>query len=155
MSKSPSPTSSRNPSSKLGHDPLKGFEKYIEAATSDSPLEDLELPAPAIAEEPQPSSRALDPVERARAMAAKAACPHIGLPDDPEIRYLGPDQDHHCFARRRSRPVTIEYQKQFCLSEDYGKCEIFLTAQEAGKRADGKEGESSLEWLRRVFNPKR
>ncbi|MGQ9516407.1 MAG: hypothetical protein ACUVT1_03990, partial [Anaerolineae bacterium] len=81
------------------------------------------------------------------------ACPFLGLLQDPDIRYLGADEGHHCYAGQRPRAITIPYQERFCLSDHYQDCEIFAQALSRPEETPSTGLTRRLSgWLKRLFS---
>lgn len=108
----------------LGKNPFEGMEPFIEAARQETGAPQLDTAEPPAPPKPMPA----DPIQRAQAKAALHACPFLGLLQDPDIRYLGADEGHRCYAGPRPRSITIPYQERLCLTDHYQDCEIFTQA---------------------------
>lgn len=132
----------------LGKNPFEGMKTLIEAARQEEASPKLEPAEPEVPPKPTPA----DPIQRARTLAALHACPFLGLLQDPDIRYLGPDEGHRCYAGQRPRAITIPYQERFCLSDHYQDCEIFTQALSRREEPPsvGPTGRLSG-WLKRLF----
>ncbi len=132
----------------VGKNPFEGMEPFIEAARQSEASVEHELSEP----HAQPRQLPSDPVQRAQALAALHACPFIGLLEDPDIRYLGADEGHRCYAGRRPRQITIAYQEKVCLTEHYQTCEIF--SQALSRRPPEQNAclaGGLISWIRRLF----
>ena len=54
-----------------------------------------------------------------------AACPYIGLPDDPETRFSFADAAHRCRAKGAPVPIDLGHQGALCLTPAYPDCKRF------------------------------
>ena len=73
----------------------------------------------------QPVSRpAPPPANPARATAAgdAAHCPKLGFEDDPSNSFGRPTRLHRCFAAGTPLPLSLDQQRELCLSEQFGTC---------------------------------
>ena len=132
----------------LGKNPFEGMEPLIEAARQETGAPHLDTIEPPAPPKPLPS----DPIQRAQALAALHACPFLGLLQDPDIRYLGADEGHRCYAGPRPRAITITYQERLCLTDHYQDCEIFTRA--LSRRAESPQAGPARrfrDWLTRLF----
>jgi hypothetical protein len=125
---------------RFGDDPFDEFDKLIRAAAGAEPSA-----APSPKDEPptSPPSALTSVVSQART----AACPYLGIIDDPTSRFMGPDLAHRCFATRRATLNEMEHQTVFCLAAKHRSCEVFLAMQRQGGPVDD-EPES---WFGRLW----
>jgi Domain of unknown function (DUF4388) len=98
------------------------------------PAAEAAAPLPVIAEPPRASVVAVQPVAAAAPpeMAARAPeaapttvathCPKLGFEDDPASSFGRPTRLHRCFAVGRPLPLSLDQQRELCLSEQYGTC---------------------------------
>jgi hypothetical protein len=102
------------------------MEPLIEAAASEEAIDVSELPAmiPSRA-----SNKSTVPRLHPDTNVSMVACPYLGIFDDASTRFLEPEPAHHCFAGRRSRPIMLAYQQEYCLSPSYRSCEIYVTTR--------------------------
>ena len=59
--------------------------------------------------------------ERAAARAS-AHCPKLGFEDDPASSFGRPTRLHRCFAVGRPLPLSLDQQRELCLSDQFGTC---------------------------------
>lgn len=55
----------------------------------------------------------------------ECCCPLLGLADDAATHALWANEAHRCAARYRGRPILLEHQLRFCLSEGHVDCPLF------------------------------
>lgn len=53
------------------------------------------------------------------------ACPYLGLPDDPQSRFMFAAPGHRCHARAKPIPIDLGHQGSYCLSARYPACARF------------------------------
>ena len=65
-------------------------------------------------------SQGADPAEvRAEALVK---CPRLGFEDDPSHAFSRPTRLHRCFAAGAPMPLSLDQQRELCLSEQFGTC---------------------------------
>lgn len=74
------------------------------------------------------------------APADSFCCPHLGLVDDRETRYLFPSPGHRCFAARKPQEVGEAHQAAWCLVAAHAGCGRFTPPVPAGERRPGLAG---------------
>ncbi len=57
------------------------------------------------------------------------ACPYLGLEDDADTSLAFPSGWNTCHRGRRAVSPSLEYQAEYCLSENHRKCAVFLAEQ--------------------------
>ena len=121
-----SPERQKRSDDRIGNDPFADMKPLIEAASTDHPEGSLDLSAvlPQRATKKSTVAR-LDPDTN----VSMVACPYLGIFDDANTRFLEPEPAHHCFAGRRSRPIMLAYQQEYCLSPSYRSCEIYVSTR--------------------------
>jgi hypothetical protein len=67
--------------------------------------------------------------------APAAACPKLGFADDPGSHFSRPTQLHRCYAGATVQRLSVEQQRQFCLSEGFGACPRLSGALEGNVRS--------------------
>jgi hypothetical protein len=63
---------------------------------------------------------------------ATTACPKLGFEDDPSSSFGRPTRLHRCFAAGAPLPLSLDQQRELCLSEQFGTCPR-LTMANAGR----------------------
>jgi uncharacterized protein DUF4388 len=53
---------------------------------------------------------------------APAHCPSLGFDDDPASSFGRPTRLHRCFAAGRPLPLSLDQQRELCLSDQYPSC---------------------------------
>ena len=53
---------------------------------------------------------------------ALTSCPKLGFEDDPSSSFARPTRLHRCFAAGTPLPLSLDQQRELCLSEQYGTC---------------------------------
>src|SRR5205085_6481921 len=53
---------------------------------------------------------------------ASGHCPKLGFEDDPASSFGRPTRLHRCYAVGRPLPLSLDQQRELCLSEQYGAC---------------------------------
>ena len=71
-----------------------------------------EVPAPT-----EPSAPATAP-----APVATAHCPRIGFEDDPSSSFGRPTRLHRCFATDTPLPLSLDQQRELCLTDQFATC---------------------------------
>jgi Domain of unknown function (DUF4388) len=66
---------------------------------------------------PTPVSTERPPVERAR-----EHCPKLGFEDDPANSFDRPTRLHRCFAASTPLPLSVDQQRELCLTDQFGTC---------------------------------
>jgi hypothetical protein len=63
------------------------------------------------------------PAPRASAVPVDADhCPKLGFDDDPANAFGRPTRLHRCFAAGSPMPVSLDQQRELCLSDHFGSC---------------------------------
>jgi hypothetical protein len=75
-----------------------------------------------------------------------AACPFLKTVWDKSIRYGYPNEENYCNKPKKAHPVSLTYQKQVCLTNQFSGCPIYTPP--SGKR-DG------LSFFHKIFNRKK
>jgi len=111
---------------RIAKDPFVNMESLIRAAASEHDVgpEDLSAILPQRVVKKSTVAR-LHPDTN----VSMVACPYLGIFDDANTRFLEPEPAHHCFAGRRSRPIMLAYQQEFCLEPSYRSCEIYVSTR--------------------------
>jgi hypothetical protein len=63
--------------------------------------------------------------------AATSACPKLGFEDDPSTSFGRPTRLHRCFAAGAALPLSLDQQRELCLSEQFGTCPRLTMANAA------------------------
>src|SRR5439155_9113450 len=61
-------------------------------------------------------------IARPFAVEASVHCPKLGFEDDPTNAFGRPTRMHRCFAAGTPLPLSLDQQRELCLSEEYGTC---------------------------------
>jgi len=150
MTETPSEGANRG-SDRIAKDPFVDMEVLIKAAASEHDIgpEDLSSVLPARATKKSTVAR-LHPDTN----VSMVACPYLGIFDDANTRFLEPEPAHHCFAGRRSRPIMLAYQQEFCLTPSYRSCEIYVSTRVNALDTPASEAKRPSLW-QRLFRKKR
>jgi hypothetical protein len=57
-----------------------------------------------------------------------AHCPKLGFEDDPSNSFGRPTRMHRCFAESAPMPLSLDQQRELCLSDHFGTCPRLATA---------------------------
>src|SRR5262249_43981425 len=57
-----------------------------------------------------------------------AHCPKLGFEDDPSSSFGRPTRLHRCFAAGKPLPLSLDQQRELCLSEQYPTCPRLVSA---------------------------
>jgi hypothetical protein len=57
-----------------------------------------------------------------------ARCPKLGFEDDPSTSFGRPTRLHRCFAAGTPLPLSLDQQRELCISEQFGSCPRLATA---------------------------
>ena len=71
--------------------------------------------------------------ETVAAVEASAHCPKLGFEDDPSNAFSRPTRMHRCFAAGTPLPLSLEQQRELCLSEEFGTCPRLTMAASASQ----------------------
>ncbi len=52
-------------------------------------------------------------------------CPWLGTLEDRQTRYAQPTEIHLCYAQKRPAEIDLEYQAQYCLTEQHRSCRFY------------------------------
>jgi len=69
--------------------------------------------------------------ETVAAVEASAHCPKLGFEDDPSNAFSRPTRMHRCFAAGTPLPLSLDQQRELCLSEEFGTCPRLTMAASA------------------------
>lgn len=58
-------------------------------------------------------------------------CPKLGFEDDPHTSFGRPTRLHRCFAASSPLPLSLDQQRELCLSEQFGTCPRLAAAASA------------------------
>jgi hypothetical protein len=81
--------------------------------------------APAAAEPVDLDATLVTPIERMPLevpVAAVAHCPKLGFEDDPASSFGRPTRLHRCFAAGKALPLSLDQQRELCLSDHFQTC---------------------------------
>ena len=53
---------------------------------------------------------------------ASSHCPKLGFEDDPSNSFGRPTRLHRCFAAGTAQPLSLDQQRELCLSDHFGSC---------------------------------
>ena len=67
------------------------------------------------------STAGRDPVK-----TEQAACPYLGLPDDPSSRFSFATPAHRCHVKRKPSTIDLGHQGAFCLSSEFRACSRYI-----------------------------
>jgi len=56
-------------------------------------------------------------------------CPYLGILADPETRVEHADMLNHCFRVEKTLAVDLAYQEEFCVSDNFTNCEVYINAR--------------------------
>jgi hypothetical protein len=76
---------------------------------------------PAAVEPIDPDATLLTPIA-AMPVAAVAHCPKLGFEDDPASSFGRPTRLHRCFAAGKTLPLSLDQQRELCLSDHFQTC---------------------------------
>ena len=62
------------------------------------------------------------------ATLAAVHCPKLGFEDDPGSSFGRPTRLHRCFAAATPLPLSLDQQRELCLSEQFGTCPRLVNA---------------------------
>jgi uncharacterized protein DUF4388 len=62
---------------------------------------------------------------------AASRCPRIGFEDDPSSAFGRPTRLHRCFAGDTPLPLSLDQQRELCLTEQFGTCPRLNTQRKA------------------------
>jgi hypothetical protein len=65
---------------------------------------------------------ALAPLGPPAATSNVTACPRLGFEDDPASSFARPTRLHRCFAAATPLPLSLDQQRELCLTEQFGTC---------------------------------
>jgi uncharacterized protein DUF4388 len=72
-----------------------------------------------------------------------AHCPKLGFEDDPGSSFGRPTRLHRCFAAGKPLPLSLDQQRELCLSEQYPTCPRLLAAHNPTPRPVSARPEAS------------
>jgi hypothetical protein len=58
-------------------------------------------------------------------------CPFLGLPGDPDTRYLYANSANSCHKFDHPRAITLDYQLEYCLTQNFEQCYVYLEKNQA------------------------
>lgn len=112
-------------------------------AVEHSPTPPAPTPAPPIVAPPS-QPRPVAPISPARTAPVREPttqqtdsivhCPKLGFEDDPNNSFGRPTRLHRCFAAGTPLPLSLDQQRELCLSEQYGTCPRLAMAGQADTR---------------------
>src|SRR5205823_11139245 len=59
---------------------------------------------------------------------ALTSCPKLGFEDDPSSSFARPTRLHRCFAAGTPLPLSLDQQRELCLSEQFATCPRLTSA---------------------------
>ncbi|HEX8967295.1 MAG TPA: DUF4388 domain-containing protein, partial [Chloroflexota bacterium] len=62
------------------------------------------------------------PLDQAQPLERASRCPKLGFQDDPAHAFERPTRLHRCFAAGTPLPLSLDQQRELCLSEQFGTC---------------------------------
>jgi hypothetical protein len=77
---------------------------------------------PPVAPVLHPQVAEIAPPSPEAAAAMDAHCPKLGFEDDPASSFGRPTRLHRCFAIGRPLPLSLDQQRELCLSDQFGTC---------------------------------
>jgi Domain of unknown function (DUF4388) len=99
--------------------PLRsGVSEPPHSIASEAPRRTVPEPPRAAAPEP---IHTLAP-EPAPAEPTTQRCPRLGFEDDPHTSFARPTRLHRCFASKLPLPLSLDQQRELCLSEHFDTC---------------------------------
>ena len=66
--------------------------------------------------------------EAAPFSSREALCPHLGMAEDPGLRYMFPSVGHRCYASEKESGIPREHQSAFCFGKDYRSCTRYVSS---------------------------
>jgi len=60
-----------------------------------------------------------------------SVCPFLGLIDDPETAQSFASPNNYCFQTKSALPVKLEFQRAYCLSNNYKTCDKYSSLHES------------------------
>jgi hypothetical protein len=64
----------------------------------------------------------VEPIPVVAAEVLRDHCPKLGFEDDPDNAFGRPTRMHRCFAAGTPLPLSLDQQRELCLSSEYGTC---------------------------------
>jgi nucleoid-associated protein YgaU len=58
--------------------------------------------------------------------AGPSVCPFVALAEDRDRRADSPDEGNRCYAERAPRQRDLSYQAEYCYSQGFSSCSVFL-----------------------------
>jgi Domain of unknown function (DUF4388) len=113
------------------------------------PMTPAREPMPPEASTPRPA-RALEPRTAAgpvtlnETVAVAVHCPKLGFEDDPNSAFGRPTRLHRCFAAGAPLPLSLDQQRELCLSDQYGTCPRLAMAGQAPGRPTTEQRPASV-----------
>jgi hypothetical protein len=86
-----------------------------------APVEPVVVSAPPPALSPVPDVRPV-PQRAVEEPVATGHCPKLGFEDDPRSSFGRPTRLHRCFAAGAPLPLSLDQQRELCLTEQFGTC---------------------------------
>jgi hypothetical protein len=71
----------------------------------------------------------IEPVPQEVPVAAVGHCPKLGFEDDPASSFGRPTRLHRCFAAGKPLPLSLDQQRELCLSDHFETCPRLTGAQ--------------------------
>src|SRR5439155_12636305 len=75
--------------------------------------------------------------EREPHVSASSAlhCPKLGFEDDPGQSFGRPTRLHRCFAASTPLPLSLDQQRELCLSDQFGMCPRLASDSQSAQSA--------------------
>ncbi|MBV9169473.1 MAG: DUF4388 domain-containing protein [Chloroflexi bacterium] len=108
----PAPPSDQEPAAATDQQPTIATDPQLAAATD------------------RPHAAATDP----EPAAVTERCPLLGFEDDPQACFGRPTRLHRCFAARSPLPLSLDQQRELCLTEHFGTCPRLASAAPPAQR---------------------
>jgi hypothetical protein len=70
-------------------------------------------------------------------------CPRLGFEDDPNNSFGRPTRLHRCFATGGPLPLSLDQQRELCLSDQYGTCPRLTGGSDAARATQPSEPTTS------------
>jgi hypothetical protein len=114
---------------------LIGFNEHIGAPIDEPAMPVSAPPSETTVVMPRPASTT--PLVTDAADTSPGRCPKLGFEDDPSSSFSRPTRLHRCFAAGTSLPLSLDQQRDLCLSDQFRACPRLSEAQTASTPGSG------------------
>lgn len=77
-------------------------------------------------------------------------CPYLGLQQDSKTPAIFPTERNYCYRANPARPIPDTHQQEYCLSDSYPSCPIFLNPS-AAVDSESSPHDGTREQRQRIF----